>query len=49
MFTSVRFQPVRFLERVRDFLNAKSCVFGSIDFNGNAGENVLWVLHFKSA
>ncbi|CAI9611825.1 unnamed protein product, partial [Staurois parvus] len=39
------------------FMNAKSCIFGSVDFNGNAAENhvvrfcfvFLCVLRFKSA
>ncbi|CAI9616700.1 unnamed protein product [Staurois parvus] len=38
MFTSLRFHPVPFWKGSGTFLNAKSCIFGSIDFNGNAAE-----------
>ncbi|CAI9619296.1 unnamed protein product [Staurois parvus] len=38
MFTPVRFHPVLFWKGSATFLNAKSCIFGSIDFNGNASE-----------
>ncbi|CAI9557946.1 unnamed protein product [Staurois parvus] len=44
MFTSPRFHPVHFLERVRDFFKRKQLHFDSIDFNGNTAEK--HVLHF---
>lgn len=46
-FTFLRFPPVSFLERVRDFLLTAGCVFGSIDFNGNASKMHVLYLQIK--
>ncbi|CAI9613873.1 unnamed protein product [Staurois parvus] len=48
MFISAHFHPFIFWKGSGTFLNAKSCVFGSTDFNKNAAEKhvLRFLLHF---